>query len=422
MATRLQRVLSAVFKKRSVERFGTFPFNFFSGFSKTAKSGEDVSYDLAKQLATYYACIRNISDDIAKLPIYFSSVNEQGNKTKLKTFPAAKLLKKPNKYSTAITLISSWVSDAVQKGNGYILIQRNSTTGKAEQLHFIPFEVVTPLITADHSLIYQLNYTTLNFVGTYLGSDMLHLKGLGRGILGDSMINYQVQSLGKALGLQNFQSEWFKSGSLTGLIEFEGVKDPVLLKTYFDMFISSYQSGGIAPMTGGAKFTKTGTTPAESQSSEANDQMKSEIASWFRMPLTKLQDQSQSNNNSLEQDNINYITDCLSSWIVKIEQEISSKLLSESDQEKIDVNIDESLILRGDSASQEKKFRIGFMTGALTPDEIRKELGYNTLDTEYSKTTYVPSNMIPGVEAVPFWQKQSTPPTQSQPGLGGQQQ
>jgi len=356
------------------------------------------------------------------LPIYFSSVNEQGNKTKLKTFPAAKLLKKPNKYSTAITLISSWVSDAVQKGNGYILIQRNSTTGKAEQLHFIPFEVVTPLITADNSLIYQLNYTTLNFVGTYLGSDMLHLKGLGRGILGDSMINYQVQSLGKALGLQNFQSEWFKSGALSGLIEIEGGKDEVMLKKYFDMFVSSYQSGGIAPMTGGSKFTKLGTTPAESQSAEANDQMKSEIASWFRMPLTKLQDQSQSNNNSLEQDNINYITDCLSSWIVKIEQEISTKLLSESDQEKIDVNIDENLLLRGDSNTQERKARTLFMYGAGSPDDIRKMYGENTLDTEYSKTTYVPSNMIPATEAIAFWQKQSTAPSQKEPGLGGQQQ
>lgn len=422
MANKIQRIWNLITEKRSTENFGTFPFSFFSSFSKTAKSGEDVSYDLAKQLATYYACIRNISDDIAKLPIYFSEVNQNGNKTKLKTFNAAKLLRKPNNYSTAITLISSWLSDAVQKGNGYILIQRNSTTGKAEQLHFIPFEVVTPLITANNSLIYQLNYTTLNFVGTYLGSDMLHLKGLGRGILGESMINYQVQSLGKALGLQNFQSEWFKSGALSGLIEFEGVKDEIMLKKYFDMFISSYQSGGIAPMTGGSKFTKLGTTPAESQSVEANNQIKSEIASWFRMPLTKLQDQSQSNNNSLEQDNINYITDCLSSWIVKIEQELSTKLLSETDQEKIEVNIDENLLLRGDSNTQERKARTLFMYGAGSPDDIRKIYGENTLDTEYSKTPYVPSNMIPATEAIAFWQKQSTPPSQSQPGLKGQPQ
>jgi len=251
---------------------------------------------------------------------------------------------------------------------------------------------------------------------------MLHLKGLGRGILGDSMINYQVQSLGKALGLQNFQSEWFKSGALSGLIEFEGVKDEVMLQKYFDMFVGNFKSGGIAPMTGGSKFTKLGTTPAESQSAEANDQMKSEIASWFRMPLTKLQDQSQSNNNSLEQDNINYITDCLSSWIVKIEQEISTKLLSESDQEKIDVNIDENLLLRGDSNTQERKARTLFMYGAGSPDDIRKMYGENTLDTEYSKTTYVPSNMIPATEAIAFWQKQSTTPSQKEPGLGGQQQ
>jgi hypothetical protein len=59
-----------------------------------------------------------------------------------------------------------------------------------------------------------------------------------------------------------------------------------------------------------------------------------------------------------------------------------------------------------------------------TPNELRKMYGENTLDNEASNINYIPSNMMPASEAIPFWKKQSTittTPTTTEP-IGGQPQ
>lgn len=405
--------------------YTNMPFNT-GFFSSVSKSGEPVNNKTANELSTYYACKRNISEDIAKLPYIVAKIDENGNRIVDRRHNAAYLLQvAPNSYSTPIAFKEKLINDAID-GNGYAYIEVD-TNGRPQQLHYLPPQFVQPQFSmTEKRLYYQINYPLLELSGWYADYQVFHLKGPGNTMVGQSMISYQLQTLGEALAVQNYSSEYFESGaSMSGMLTFEGVSDEKKLQIYTDMFMQSFKRGGIASMPSGVDFKPMTNDPQKSQLIESRNFMRAEIARWFRMPLSKLQDQSQSNNNSLEQDNISYVTDCLYPWIIRFQQEADKKLFAAYERANYDGFIDTEDLLRGDSAAMERKARTLFMYGAGTPNEIRAMYRLNTIKDDASQTTYIPSNMMPSSEAIAFWQKQAeqnTTPNQTEPGLGGKPQ
>jgi phage portal protein BeeE len=164
MANLLTRFLPKI-NFRAKSKTALIPANQYSGFpmqnwfSAFAKSGEQVSEKNAKQLATYYACIRNIAEDISKLPYIVVKTEKNGNKTRVNTLNVAKILQvKPNNYSTPIGLKYSILNDALARGNGYGLIIRDSA-GLATEMHYIDSNFVFPEFdTISKSMYYRINY------------------------------------------------------------------------------------------------------------------------------------------------------------------------------------------------------------------------------------------------------------------------
>lgn len=412
---------------------GLVPANGISGFPQSnwwsgySKSGEQVNERSANQLATYYACIRNICEDISKLPYIVDKTDKNGNKIKVTNCTTYQLLnKKPNNYAIPFDIKYSILHDAIGRGNGYGYIVRNKS-GFIDEIHYVDSNFVYPQYDQDtKNLWYTINYEPLKLAGIYPSTDVFHIKGAGNTMIGQSILSFQLQSLGKALAIQDYSSNYFKEGAaMSGLLTFEGVNDEKKLQTYINMFLNSFSKGGIGGGPSGMKFEKMNNDPQKSQFIETENLIRGEIARWFRMPLSKLSDLSDTNNNSLEQTDIKYLTDTLMPWIVRFEQEADRKLFQVNEINVLDGHFDVQIFYRGDSAAMERKTRTMFSTGGLTPNDVRIIWGENTLDNEASNINYVPSNMIPSSEAIEFWKGQAEKNlqlTQSQAGNGGQQQ
>lgn len=398
--------------------------NWFTGYSK---SGEIVTERTANQLATYYACIRNICEDISKLPYIVIKTEKNGNKTKVTNCNAYQLLnKKPNSYAIPFDIKYSILHDAIGRGNGYGYIVRDRS-GFIQEIHYVDSNFVFPQYDVDtKNLWYTINYEPLKLAGIYSSDEIFHIKGAGNTMIGQSVLQFQLQSLGKALAIQDYSSNYFKEGAaMSGLLTFEGVNDEKKLQTYINMFLNSFSKGGIGGGPSGMKFEQMNYDPQKSQFIETENLIRGEIARWFRMPLSKLSDLSDTNNNSLEQTDIKYLTDTLMPWIVRFEQESDKKLFAVNEINVLDGYFDTEVYYRGDSAAMERKVRTLFTAGGVTPNEVRKFYNINTIDNEASDVNYVPSNMIPANEAIEFWKGQAEKNlqlTQSQPANGGQQQ
>lgn len=368
-------------------------------------SGKQVTAQTSLNLSAFYGSVRNISEDIAKLPFYVYKIDENGNKTRVPNQAATLLSKQPSSVSTPFTFKQTLLEYALIEGNGYAYIERDSNATPIN-LYVLDSQFVTPQIY-NNQLYYIIQDINTGVRGTFNQDEIFHIKGMGDGYVGKSVVGYAAESIGKSLATQSYASGFFGNGAtLTGTIEVPGVvQDETAAKNIKENFIKSIKgqgtSSGVGLLANGAKFTKVSVTPNEAQFIESQDFNVADIARWFRMPLSKLQSGSTGSSN-LEQLNIEYVTDCLMPWVIRFEQEVERKLFKASEMETLDAKFSTNLLMRGDSAAMSQFVTRMYMIGAYNANDALRFMGENTIG-EAGNHYMIPVNMIPSTEAAAFW-------------------
>jgi len=371
-------------------------FNITANKAKVRVTGET-----ALTLSAFYSCVRNISEDIAKLPFKVMETNpKNGNRYPIYTAPAFKLFgMKPNDASTPFTFIETLIQSALIYGNGYAYIERNEQTGEPISVYYLENFSVQPTLY-NRKLYYIVNDVQLGITGTFTSDNILHLRGMGSGYIGKSVISYAAESIGKAIATQEFGANFFGSNGIDGIIEFTGLKDETKLRSAKESFKRTYEEDKLAATNGATKFTKITIPNNEAQFIESQDFNVADIARWFRHPLSKLQKDTTS---GTEAEAISYVNDCLYPWVRRLEQEIEAKLIPTKDHFLQDATFSFDALLKGDSAAQERRIKTMFMTGAWSIKQILREMNYNTIGEE-GDIRLIPVNMIPLDKLDEFWQ------------------
>lgn len=368
-------------------------------------SGQTVNRNTSLNLSSFYGSVRNISEDIAKLPFYVYKVDQNGNKTKVPHVATTLLSKQPSSVSIPFTFKQTLIEYALIEGNGYAYIERDANA-KPIALYVLDSEFVTPQLY-NNNLYYIIQDINTGVRGTFTQDEIFHIKGMGDGYVGKSVVGYAAESIGKSLATQSYASGFFGNGAtMTGTIEVPGVvADENTAKDIKNKFISSIKGNGTANGVGllanGAKFTKISVSPNEAQFIESQEFNVADIARWFRMPLSKLQSGSTGSSN-LEQLNIEYVTDCLMPWIVRFEQEVERKLFRADEMESLDAKFSVNLLMRGDSAAMSQFVTRMYMIGAYSANDALRFMGENSIG-EAGDHYMIPVNMIPSTEASAFW-------------------
>jgi HK97 family phage portal protein len=370
-------------------------------------SGQAVNVETAMKLSTYYACIRNISEDTAKVPFETFVIDENGNKTFIRHRASSLLNKFPSNLYTPFTFRQTMTENALRFGNGFAFIQRDAD-GKPTQLVLIDPTYVTVQIV-DQRLYYIINDVKSGVNGTFSEDNIFHIRAMGDGFVGKSILQYGTESIGAGLAVQSYSSSFFGSGAtMTGVLEVPGVvKDENTANSIKDSFNKSYKSengtnNGVALLHSGAKFTKISAQPNEAQMVEAKEFTVADIAKWFRMPLSKLQAGSTGSSN-LEQLNIEYVTDCLMPWFVKWEQEVERKLFRFDEMDILDAKFNVAMLMRGDMQSTAEYLKTLKYAGFITSNDGRRFVGLNTIKETFADQIYSPVNMIPAEKEDEFW-------------------
>ena len=385
--------------------FGTPYMNMWAGVGLQNHSNVVVNAETANKLSAFYSCVRNISEDIAKLPVRIYRTDAKGNKVELKTHPAYKLLNiSPNSYSNPFTLKTCLIDRSLRKGDGFGLIIRDNNAKPIEIL-FLEYETVIPVFGDDHKMYYIVKDPILKLDDTYSSEDIFQYRGMGNAFRGMSVIRYAAESIGKAIATQDYAGKFYSSGAnMTGLLKIVGAKSGDEAKLIKDSFMRSFQSDGVGALQGAAEFTKMNFSADEAQMLGSQEFNVKDIARWFRMPLSKLQTSDTISN--IEALAIEYVTDCLMPGIVAFEQEVESKLFAESEKGVLECRIDTSELLRGDSASQERTQKTLFYTGQASIDELRAMNNMNTIGGDEGARRYLPVNMVPDDLVNDFWAAQ----------------
>lgn len=334
--------------------------------------------------ATYFACMKVLSESTGKLPLKLQQFNDSNGVTTARHHPLYRVIKeRPNPYMTATTFWSTIELNRNHHGNAYALITGG---GRSTKLWILPSQDVKiwyddAKIISDVQDIYYIYYKKgKKYVFT--SEQILHFKASNTydGISGVSVrdqLNTTIQGNIKA---QNLVNKMYDSGfTAKAAMQYTGSLSDENVKT-FVAGIESYAKGELAdegieniiPIPLGATLTPLNIKLADSQFIEVKQYSALQIASAFGIKPYQIGDYTKSSYASAEAQQLSFYVDTLLYILKQYEEELAFKLLSEEEIESgMHFKFNVSAILRADLKTQIETLSAGTSNFIYTPNEAR---------------------------------------------------
>jgi HK97 family phage portal protein len=382
-----------------------------------SKAGVMVDDETAMRCATVYACVRVLAESIASLPIHLYKRLEGGGKERAAKMPLYRLMHaQPHPQMSAYQWVETAVTHLALTGNHFSEMVFDNR-GQVAQLNTWNPSRVEVEVLPNGSLRYTYqkrgaNGQTVPLVRTE--NQVLHIPGLAwDGVCGLSPISYARETIGLAVAAEEFGARFFGSGTNMGHIMSlpEGVRwDDEHLERFRDELKNKYEGLGkthkVLVLPNGMQFDKVGIPPDDAQFLETRKFQKAEIASIFRVPLHLIQEHEKNTTwgSGIEHMNLGFVIYTLRPWLVRIEQILNRKLLTEVEQEKYYFEFLVDALLRGDQSARAEYFTAALQNGWLNRNEVREIENRNPV--EGGDEFMTPLNMNLGNE----------PPNETLPG------
>lgn len=378
-------------------------YTFFMGGSSAGKSVNERS---AMQMTAVYSCVRILAEAIAGLPLHVYQYDADGSKQKAIDHPLYLLLHdEPNPEMSSFVFRETLMTHLLLWGNAYAQIIRN---GKGEVLALYP--LMPNKMSVDRDEKGQLYYTyqrSTEDAPTMKGSsvilkpaDVLHIPGLGfDGLVGYSPIAMAKNAIGLAIATEEYGAKFFANGAApSGVLEHPGtIKDPSRVReAWQSQFGGSANSGKIAVLEEGMKYTPISISPEQAQFLETRKFQINEIARIFRVPPHMVGDLEKSSFSNIEQQSLEFVKYTLDPWVVRWEQSLMRSLLSTDEKKTFFVKFNLEGLLRGDYQSRMNGYAVARQNGWMSANDIRELENLDRIPAENGGDLYlINGNMLP---------------------------
>ena len=407
-------LLTSIFKARDKpeNRTAGSSYTFFMGGST---AGKIVTERSAMQMTAVYSCVRILAEAIAGLPLHLYRYTDSGGKEKATDHPLYLLLHdEPNPEMSSFVFRETLMTHLLLWGNAYAQIIRN---GKGEVMALYPLMPNKMSVERDENG--QLYYTYTRSAEEaktaetgrviLLPKDVLHIPGLGfDGLVGYSPIAMAKNAIGLAIATEEYGAKFFANGAApSGVLEHPGtIKDPQRVReAWQSQFGGSSNSGKIAVLEEGMKYTPISISPEQAQFLETRKFQINEIARIFRVPPHMVGDLEKSSFSNIEQQSLEFVKYTLDPWVVRWEQSIARSLLSENEKKQYFVKFNLEGLLRGDYASRMSGYATARQNGWMSANDIRELENLDRIPADEGGDLYlINGNMLPLKQAGAFAQ------------------
>ena len=405
-------IFSGLFKSRDKpqDRTAGSSYTFFMGGTT---SGKTVTERTAMQMTAVYSCVRILAEAVAGLPLHLYKYTQNGGKEKAIDHPLYRLLHdEPNPEMSSFVFRETLMTHLLLWGNAYAQVIRN---GKNEVIALYP--LMPNKMSVDRDSNGQLYYSyyrgadeairdTQNTV-ILKPSDVLHIPGLGfDGLVGYSPIAMAKNAIGMAIACEEFGAKFFANGAApSGVLEHPGtIKDPSRVRdAWQSQFGGSSNSGKVAVLEEGMKYTPISISPEQAQFLETRKFQINEIARIFRVPPHMVGDLEKSSFSNIEQQSLEFVKYTLDPWVIRWEQSIQRALLSHDEKAVYFAKFNLEGLLRGDYQSRMNGYAIGRQNGWMSANDIRELENLDRIPAEEGGDLYlINGNMLPMRDAGAF--------------------
>ena len=334
--------------------------------------------------ATYFACMKVLSESIGKLPLKLLRYNDKNGVETARKHPLYYVLHdRPNPYMTATTFWSTVEFNRNHYGNAYVWIQG---AGKDMKFWILPSTQVTVYyddakILADQPDIYYV-YSVGGRMYRFGSEEVLHFKSSNTldGILGISVQDQLKASIGGGVKSQKMLNKMYNSGftakavlNYTGSLSDANVQELVkMTEAYAKGELSNEGVENIIPIPLGFSLNPLNVKLADNQFVEVRQYTALQIASAFGIKPYQIGDYTKSSYASAEAQQLSFLVDTLLYIIKQYEEEISYKLLTRSEVDSgYHFKFNVAVILRADLKTQIDSLSTAVNSFLYTPNEAR---------------------------------------------------
>jgi HK97 family phage portal protein len=354
-------------------------------FNPVPFNGANVTADSSLQLTAVYACVRYLSNTMAKLPFVLYEESANGTKTKVKNHWLYRLFaRRPNDFQNPSEFRAMMQGHLSLRGNAFARIFANGLGEVTDLIPIHPDRVTVELLT-DTNWRYQVR----NQDGTTTPisrRDMFHLKGLsGDGIMGYSPIQLARNALSGAIAAQNYGTRFFENDAAPtgGWIEhpgnFKTDEARRLWRESWQEMQGGRNKGKTAVLEYGLKYHDgVAVSNGDAQFIESRKHSVSEIARMFGVRPHKIGDLEKATFSNIEQQSQDSVDDDIDPWVDCWEEAIRFNFLDPED-DTLEVEFPLMSLLRGDSQARSMYYHNGILDGWLTRNEARIAESYNPL-------------------------------------------
>lgn len=378
-------------------------YSFYMGGSS---AGKNVNERSAMQMTAVYSCVRILAEAVAGLPLHLYRYKEDGGKERAIDNNLYHLLHdEPNKEMSSFIFRETLMTHLLLWGNAYAQIIRN---GKGEVVALYPLMPNKMQVDRDENGELYYIYTrssdeakTMDGVTVYLTPrDVLHIPGLGfDGLVGYSPIAMAKNAIGLAIATEEYGAKFFANGAApSGVLEHPGtIKDPSRLRENWNStFGGSANSGKVAVLEEGMKYTPISISPEQAQFLETRKFQIDEIARIFRVPPHMVGDLEKSSFSNIEQQSLEFVKYTLDPWVIRWEQSLSRALLNDDEKRKYFFKFNLEGLLRGDYESRMSGYAVARQNGWMSANDIRELENMDKIPAEDGGDLYlINGNMLP---------------------------
>jgi len=351
------------------------------------------------KMATVYACIRLLSQSVAKLPLHVYN-DKNGKKEKDEKHPVTYLLEnRPNPYMTPFDFKMTMEAHRQLYGNAYAEIQFGRD-GYPKALWILNPEL-TEVVTDEknHGKVW---YTTVLPDGQSVKlkyENVLHIKNIGlTGLKGMSPIAVARETIGSQMASQKYLAKFYKNGTTAkGVLTVPGVTlkpeaKKVVREEWEKMNTGMTNANRIAILDSGITYQDLTMSQADAQFIETQKLNTTDIARIYNVPPHMIADLEHATFSNIEHQSISYVKNTLQPLLVSWEQALKYQLFTPTEQKNYYCKYNVESELRGDSKSRAEFYEIMERIGAYNIDEIRNKEDLPELENELGKKHLISLN------------------------------
>ncbi len=379
--TQRMKAAAAAFRGKSATTTDLNNLYKFLGIDPKSEGG-------ATSEATYFACLKVLSESIGKLPLKIQQYTpDKGIRIAREHRYYRMLNERPNRYMTASVFWSTMELYRNHYGNAYAWIDTRDP--RNPQLWLMDPDSVEVWYDNGRKLsdvpdVYY-RYTTPQGVAVLGSEEVLHFKShyTVDGLVGISVRDHLASTIQGNIKAQDFINKTIRSGmTAKSVLNYTGSLNDKSVQTLLAE-VTKYAKGemrdkgieNIIPMPVGFSLSPLNLKLADSQFLELRQYSALQIASAFGVKPYQVGDYTKSSYASAEAQQLSFLVDTLLYIIKQDEEEIAYKLLNtEEETNGYHAKFNTGVMLRADQKTQIDTLSTAVSNFLLTPNEARERL------------------------------------------------